>query len=302
MGLIDFILNLVGVLLWLNWRSIRFDPLVETTPATLIGTLRRAEPRRLKGWQLLLALAALLVLRSVLYWQIGPEADWTPKLNLFFVVLAFRISALPQALLPTLLFSVLSFVRILIICYAWLLALAIINRRSAAPDPVLKLLRLHLGPVARWPWLLQTFLPLALVAGLWMALHPLLVQLEIARRPRGIAQLIEQGLLVGTALYLSLQYLLTVFLFLHLIVSYIYLGANPLWEFVGATARNLLAPLGRLPLRIARFDFAPILGVVLIFLLLHWVPNLIMSGIAAHNADAVGPEDRVHATHWLWPE
>ena len=39
MGLIDFILNLAGVLLWLGWRSIRFDPLGRSTPATLVGTL-----------------------------------------------------------------------------------------------------------------------------------------------------------------------------------------------------------------------------------------------------------------------
>ena len=27
MAYVDFILNLAGLLLWLNWRSIRFDPL-----------------------------------------------------------------------------------------------------------------------------------------------------------------------------------------------------------------------------------------------------------------------------------
>ncbi len=282
MGLIDFILNLAGVLLWLSWRSVRFDPLVETTPATLIGTLRRAEPQRLKGWQLLLGLVVLLVLRGVLYQQIGPEAEWTPKLNLFLVVLAFR----GNLFLPSLLFSVLSFARLLLICYFWLLTLVIINRRNTEPDPILKLLRLHLGPVARWPWPPQALLPLALVAGLWVALHPLLVQLEIAGRPHSPAHLVEQGVLVGVALYLSLQYLLPVFLFLHLITSYVYLGANPLWEFVDATARNLLAPLSGLPLRVARFDFTPIVGVVLILLLLHWLPAQILNRLAENKVSS----------------
>ena len=76
------------------------------------------------------------------------------------------------------------------------------------------------------------------------------------------------------ALYLSLQYVLPPFLLLHLIGSYVYLGGNPLWEFVRATARNLLAPLGWLPLRVARLDFAPVVGVVVLLLLLHWVPSL----------------------------
>ncbi|MGD0259528.1 MAG: hypothetical protein ABSD29_06855 [Verrucomicrobiota bacterium] len=279
MGLIDFILNLAGVLLWLSWRSIGFDPLVKTSPATLIGTLRRAAPRRLKGWQLLAGLAALLVLRAVLYQQIGPEADWKPRLNLFFVVPPFRSHLFG----PTMLFSVLSFARMLIVCYFWLLALAMINRRGAESDPLLKMLRLHLGPVARWPWPLQLLLPLLLIAGLWIALHPLLVDLEITSRVHSNAHLVEQGILIGTALYLSLQYVLPVFLFLHLIASYVYLGTSPLWDFVGATARNLLAPLHWLPLRIAKFDFAPLAGVILIFSLLHWLPNFILGEMARNK-------------------
>ena len=99
----------------------------------------------------------------------------------------------------------------------------------------------------------------------------------------------RQGLLVGTALYLSLQYLLPVFLFAHLIASYVYLGASPLWDFVGSTARNLLAPLSRLPLQVARVDFAPVAGVVLIFVLLHWLPDLIVRKMAQHNVS-------------LWPQ
>ena len=42
MGIVDFILNLVALLLWFNWRTARFDPLAGSTPATLAGTLRRA--------------------------------------------------------------------------------------------------------------------------------------------------------------------------------------------------------------------------------------------------------------------
>ena len=76
MALIDFILNLAGLLLWLNWRSVRFDPLGKRTPATLIGTLRRAEPRRWRRWHLLAALGGLLLLRAVFYWQIGAAANW----------------------------------------------------------------------------------------------------------------------------------------------------------------------------------------------------------------------------------
>ncbi len=132
-------------------------------------------------------------------------------------------------------------------------------------------------------------MPWLLVTGLWIALHPLLVHLEITSRVRFNAHLAEQGLLIGMALYFSLQYLLPVFLFLHLVASYVFLGPSPLWEFVGATARNLLAPLRWLPLRIARFDFSPLVGAVLIFALLHWLPNLILGRLAQNKVN-------------LWPQ
>ena len=54
----------------------RFDPLGQRTPATLIGTLRRAEPRRLRRWHLPAALGGLLLLRAVFYWQIGSGVGW----------------------------------------------------------------------------------------------------------------------------------------------------------------------------------------------------------------------------------
>ena len=282
MGLIDFILNLAGVLLWLNWRSLRFDPLKITSPATLVGTLRRAEPQRLRGWQFLAGLAALLLLRAPLYRQIGPAADWTPKLNLYFVILAFR----SNLWLPVTFYSVLSFARVLMVCYFWLLALAIINRRNAEPDPLLKLVRSQLGPVARWPWLVQLLLPWLLVTALWIALHPLLLHLGITNRVRSNAHLAEQGVLIATALYFSLQYVLPMFLFLHLIGSYVYLGTSPLWDFIEATSRNLLVPLRWLPLRIAKLDFAPLVGVILILSLLHLVPRLILGELANHHISA----------------
>ncbi|MEI6785319.1 MAG: hypothetical protein WCQ21_30845 [Verrucomicrobiota bacterium] len=281
MGLVDFILNLAAILLWLSWCSIRFDALVKTTPATLVGTVRRAEPRRLKGWQFLAALAALLLLRTFLYYrQTAPTADWTPKLNLFFVVLPFPNDTFQSVLL----YSVLSFTRIFIICYFWGLALVIINRSIAETDPLQKMLHLHLGPVVRWPRLLQLLLPLLLIIGLWMALHPWLAHLGITSHVHSNTRLAEQGLLLGVALFLTLQYLLPLFLLVHLAASYVYWGRSPWWDFIGATARNLLAPLRWLPLRMARFDFAPLVGVMLFLFVLHWLPNLILGKWAGHHA------------------
>lgn len=282
MGLIDFILNLAGVLLWLSWRSIRLDPLRKIRAATLVGTLRRAEPRRLKGWEFLIGLAALLVLRAVLYRHIGSAADWSPKLDLFFVVLRFPSETYRSALL----YSVLSFTRILAICYFWALALLIINRGISDTEPLQKMLRLHLGPIARWPWVVQLLLPLVVIMSIWALLHPLLVQWGIVNRVQSPAHLVAQGLLICAALCLTLQYLLPVFLLLHQVASYVYLGNSVVWDFVGATARNLLAPLRWLPLRVARLDFAPLAGVVLILFLLHWLPDVVLGKLADNNVSS----------------
>ena len=97
----------------------------------------------------------------------------------------------------------------------------------------------------------------------------------------GLAHLIAQGLLVGAGLFLTLKYLLPAFLFLHLLVSYIYLGTNPFWDFVSTTASNLLRPLRAL--RFGKLDFAPVVGILLLFVLLQWLPNFVLRELLKRN-------------------
>jgi uncharacterized protein YggT (Ycf19 family) len=73
---------------------------------------------------------------------------------------------------------------------------------------------------------------------------------------------------------LSLKYLLPAFLFGHLAASYVYFGSSPVFDFVNTTARNILAPLRLLPLQYGRVDFAPIVGILLIWVLFYEVPWL----------------------------
>ncbi len=282
MGAIDFILNLAGLLWWLSWRSMRFDPLVKSLPVTLVGTLKPVESKRLKTWQIGTVLTALVALRAVLYWFVGAPADWTPKLNLEFVVLAFRSDSFRAMMV----YSCLSFLRALVVLYFWLVALNIINRPGVEADAIQKLVRLHLGKLGRWPWPVQLLMPFLLVLGLWMSLEPLLVWLGIMASAHSWAHLVGQAALVGLGLLLSLKYVLPVFLCLHLIASYIYLGTSPVWDFIATTSANLTAPLRYLPLRFARLDFAPLAGAVLILGLLHWLPNVILTHLAASQWSA----------------
>lgn len=282
MGAIDFLLNLAGLLLWVSWRSVRFDPLAASAPVTLVGTLRRAEPKRVRGWQLAWVLPGLLVGRAIVYWLIGAPAGWTPKINLELVVLAFR----GDLFAPVLAYSCLSFLRFVLVLYFWLLVLMSINRRGKDTEPVQRVIRLHLGRMARWSWPVQLVLPLLVVVALWLVLQPLLAHLGVVAPARSGSHLIQQGLIVACGLILSLKYLLPAILVLHLVSSYVYFGASPFWEFVASTSENLIRPLRRAPLRLAKLDLTPILGVILILAILDWLPNLLLSKLAQANQSA----------------
>lgn len=283
MPVIDLILNLAGLLLWLNWRSAHFDPLLKRVPVTLVGTLRPAETRVGRRWVLLAGLAALVTVRAALYWEIGSAVNWSPKLNLGLVVLAFRGDSYPAAisLRGTLLFSLLSLVRFLMIFYFWLIVLALINRRSSESEPLQKLIRLHLGPVGNWPWAAQLLIPLLASAGLWLALNPVLVSMGVLDRAHSAAHLAGQAAWVSAGLVLSLKYLFCSLLLTHIVLTYVYLGSSPLWDFVSNTARNLSAPFSAL--RFAKIDFAPLAAALLVVAALHWIPNLVLSELLRRN-------------------
>ena len=261
MALIDFILNLAGLLLWLNWRSVRFDPLGRRTPATLIGTLRRAEPRRLRRWHLLAALGGLLLLRAVLYWQIGAGVGWAAgKLNLGIIELSFRSDSFGRILL----FSIFSFGLTLGVLYLWLLLLSILA--GPEPLPFHRLVRMPLGGMDRWARGVKFLLPLMVTATFWWLASWLLAWLQVIPPLVSPVHRIEESLVIGLGSYLAWKYLIGVLLVLHLLNSYIYFGKHPFWAYVNAEAQTLLSPLRLVPLQAGKADFAPVVGIVLVFL------------------------------------
>jgi uncharacterized protein YggT (Ycf19 family) len=261
MALIDFILNLAGLLLWLNWRSVRFDPLGRRTPATLIGTLRRAEPRRLRRWHLLAALGGLLLLRAVLYWQIGAGVGWAAgKLNLGIIELSFRSDSFGRILL----FSIFSFGLTLGVLYLWLLLLSILA--GPEPLPFHRLVRMPLGGMDRWARWSKLLLPLIVMSVFWWLASWLLAWLQVIPPLVSPVHRIEESLVIGLGSYLTWKYLAGALLVLHLLNSYIYFGKHQFWSYVNAEAQTLLSPLRAVPLRAGRVDFAPVVGIVLVFL------------------------------------
>jgi uncharacterized protein YggT (Ycf19 family) len=263
MGVVDFILNLAGLLLWLNWRSNRLDPLVKRMPATLMGTLRPATPKRLRRWHLLAFLALLLLLRAVLYWWIGgmlPKV-WVGQMNLGVTTLPFRSDLLVRMLV----FSFLSFGLLFGIVYMWLLALSLL----AGPLPIHGLVTIPLGRVDGWPRWAKAVLPFLATAILWWLASWLLVRLDILT-PMPPAGRFQQALIMGGSSYLLWKFPLGGILVLHLLNSYVYFGQHPFWKYVSATAQTILRPLEKIPLRVSKVDFAPMAGLALIFLAAHF--------------------------------
>lgn len=269
MALIDFILNIACLLLWLNWLSIRFDPLARTSAASLVGTLKKTEQSGSKQWKFLGSLLALLLVRALAYWQMGSATGWTPGLDLGIVTLPFRSDYLVRMFL----FSLLSFASTVAVFYLWMLLLSLVNCHVPDTDPLQKLVRLYCKRVDRWPQWIKALLPLVVGGLFWLTLHPLLARLAIVPANKSTTQLFAQSATIGLGTYLALKYLIVGILFLHLLNSYVFMGHHPAWNFVNTTARNLLSPLSWLPLRIGKVDFLPVAAIALVFFVTELLTN-----------------------------
>jgi uncharacterized protein YggT (Ycf19 family) len=274
MGLLDSILNLVGAYLWFNWRSLRSLDREKSAPMSLAATVKRAAPRPGGRWIPLLSLAGLLGLRAVFYWNVGSALNWTPTLELTVVSLPFRSDYLARMLL----FSMLSLGLVIMALYAWLLLLSVINHKLAIQEPVQRIVRIHLGPVERWPAVVKLLLPAVASGLLWKIGSPGLVRLGILPHPLSATQVWEQAALIGLTSVLVWKLLILSVCLLYLVNSYIYLGNSYFWKYVNATGANLLSPLRRLPVCIGKVDLSPVLVILLVLALTHvanrWLPWL----------------------------
>lgn len=253
MLLLHSILNLVALLLWVNWRGMGFKEYVPYR-STLVHTLRSADARPTGRWRYLVALAALLYLRGMLYQQVGPALKWVPTLDLGVLTLPFR-SDQPWRMM---LYSGLTFLSLMTAFHLGLLLLSAVNRAIPDTQPVQHLVRLHLGAVDRWPAAFKLLLPVVIITPLWLTLHPLLVAAGLLPAAAGFRLMIEQGLVLSLAAFLFLKPLVLAILLVYLVNSYVYLGRSPLLDFTSDTARQMLTLLRWLPLQWRRIDFAPV--------------------------------------------
>ena len=269
MAWLNLIPDLAALALWLNWLQLRSNPPVKTGPASLAGTLKRAEVARPKRWKFPVMLAALLVARTWLCLQLSAVVNLTPKLRLGFINIPFR-GDLP---LHMMVFSVLSFVFVLGTFYLWMLLLSAVNSGLAGADPVHELVRLQVKWLERWPNSLKLLCPFLLGGLAWLALHPLLRWLAIVPGNKSAGQLSAQSAVIGVGTFLVWKYLILGVLLCHLVNAHVYLGNAPVWNYMDITARNLLSPLRWLPLRFGRVDLLPLLVMAMVIFLAHFVEH-----------------------------
>ena len=269
MAVLDFILNCAGLLLWLNWRSRGLAAMPRPPGVAIVSTLKRAGTAPRDRWSSLLLLAGLLFLRSIIYWQIGPAVQWSPRISLGAFVLHFRSDVFTRMLL----YSLTGFLFYLLVFYFSLLLLAAVNRMAGPADRWAVLVRAHLGVLARLPPWLMLLLPFLAGFTLWLGLGPMFEGLGVIAPTRSIRHLIEQAVVIGLGGWLLWQYIIVLVLMLHLVASYVYLGNAPIWTYVNTVAAGWLRPLRVLPLRLGRFDLAPLLALAGVILIAMLVPE-----------------------------
>lgn len=270
MSALDLLLSCAAVLLWLNWWGGGWAS-PRPSGIALVTTLRRAEPPRRDRWRSPVILGAILLLRALFYWQIGPGLNWMPRLSLVAVEIPFRTDNLGRMLL----FSLLGFLVTGAVFYFCLLLLSAVNQKAAPTDYWQGLIRVLVGAIERWPAWLKLLLPFAAAVLFWLAVGPLLSAMGIQLPVQSYRHRLEEAALIGCSAWLSWKYVIAGVLVLHIVSTYVYLGNALTWQHINMTAQNLLRPLAWLPLRIGQFDFAPVLALVLVFAASYGIDQLL---------------------------
>jgi uncharacterized protein YggT (Ycf19 family) len=274
LSLLHFVLNAAGLLLWLKWREDMLQSARRAVGGTLLSTLKRAGAAPAYRWAFFGSLGGMILLRAILYWQMGASLRWSPAIDLGAIVIVFRC----DIFLRMLMFSLCSMAVFILKFHFWLLLISVVNRKVADTDVYQNRLRAHLGLAERLPWPVKLLLPFLVTGLAWLAAGPLLAKLGFLMPARSMAHTVQQAVVLGAASYLCWKYLLAVVLMLYLVTCYVYLGHAPIWNFLATTGRNLLAPIQWLPLRLGRLDFAPIAGAVAVLFVAErverWLPEL----------------------------
>ncbi len=264
METVNLLLNLVGLGLWAGAFVFPRYAVRLSRPSTLLSTLRSESPEA-PGRQVLAgSLAALLVLRAAAYWNFSVAGSPWPNVDFGVLGVGFN----PDSFVQMLVYSVSSFAVFLFLYYLCVLGLSLSFRATGRADSVEKFVNQQLGTAAFWPGGWKVFLSFVAGAGLWLAVGSL--EREALPAKWSFSVLLMQSPFVAASLWLRFLLVMIAVLVLHFINSYVYLGRHMVWPFIDRTAKVYLSPFRVFPLLLGRFDFAPILGILALWLLYHF--------------------------------
>ena len=262
MNIIDWLLNIAGVFLWIDWRSGRIGRV--QSALSIASALRPTNRSSSQGLGSLAALAAILLIRPLFYYSVGPSVNWIASLNFLAISIPWRSDMLGRMYL----FSFISFALALGFYYSWLLLLAAINRPTgtvAREEVMPRFIRGQLGWLDKIPWWLKLIVP-SIVAGLgWMALAFVLVEIDLLPEMQNPQALRGQASAFALAALLAWKWLLIFIFAVHLLNLYVYLGTHPVWPYLSSAAQKILLPLSFL--RVGKVDLSPIVGIIAVFVI-----------------------------------
>ena len=264
MNLLHHILNLVGLLLWIRWRSLKHSAPLHPGGPFLVSPLQQVVPNRLR-WMLLLGIGLLIVGRAAFYRMAGPGLNWLPSLSpgAIEIEIFFRSDLFPRMLL----YSFLSFLTVLLLYVFSLLYLSLINRDLTDAEPYQKALRHQLGFLAGLPGFIRFFLPLLLAGAAWALIRLGLGRLDLIPAANSPVQILLESLLVGVGSYFTWLYLMAAILFVHVVTSYVYFGNFGLLAYLNLSSRKVTPLFQWLPfLKYGTVDLTPVAGMAILFL------------------------------------
>ena len=268
---INLLLNLAGLGLWIGAFAFSRAAARLSRPLTLLSALR-PEASAIHGRLVLLgSLTALLVLRAAAYWNFSTTGGRLPSIDFGILSISFR----PDSFTELLAYSIGSFLVFLYLYYLWMLGVSLCCRSSGPVDSIENFVNQQLRFLASWHVGWKVFISLFAGAGLWLATGMALHVFGIGGIPRewSVLTLLLQSPFVAASFGCSFLLVMAAVLALHFINSYVYFGDHAVWSFIDRMAKVYLSPLRRFPLMFGRFDFAPILG-ILVFWFLNWIGNI----------------------------
>ena len=279
----EFINLLLNLLAWWLWAGAFVFPryaVRSSQPLTLLSTLRSESPQGFGRYVLLVALLGLIGLRAVAYWNFAPPGSALPQLDFGIVSVSFRTDSLAQMGC----YSVASFAVFLYVYYLCVFGLSLTCRQRTRVDSIENLVNQQLNRAAYW----HPGIKLAAGTGggvlIWIIFGAIMVRLGALPGDWSFGTLLLQSPIMAASLWLFFVIVVLGVIAFHLLHSYVYLGEQALWKFIDECAKFYLSPFRSLPLLVGRFDFSPILGILVYWFGLElgdWVLRIAFARVAA---------------------